>query len=125
MALNNKIMEKENILTPSINESIIATNKSVKESNEAIMANANRQIEILESQTNLYRNTLLLIGVNLIIGFGILVLAFISYSDKQEIATLNVQLRNREDQIRTLQLQQKHKQRTTDSLTTVIADEKK
>jgi hypothetical protein len=118
-------MEKENKLTPSINESIIATNKSVKESNEAIMANANRQIEILESQTNLYRNTLLLIGVNLIIGFGILILAFISYSDKQEIATLNVQLRSREDEIRTLQLQQKHKQKTTDSLTTVIADEKK
>jgi hypothetical protein len=54
-----------------------------------------------------------------------LILAFISYSDKQEIATLNVQLRSREDEIRTLQLQQKHKQKTTDSLTTVIADEKK
>jgi hypothetical protein len=118
-------MEKENSPTPSINESIIATNKSVKESNEAIMANANRQIEILESQTNLYRNTLLLIGVNLIIGFGILVLAFISYSDKQEIATLHVLLRSREDEIRTLQVQQKHKQKTEDSLGAAITDEKK
>ena len=117
-------MEKENGLTPSINESIIATNKSVKESNEAIMANANRQIEILESQTNLYRNTLLLIAVNLVIGLGILIMAFISYSDKQEIATLQVQLRNQENTIRAFQTQPKDKASHRDSLTSMAIDKK-
>lgn len=104
MGLKYLKKERENNTLYAINQSIIATNKSVKASNEAIIATANRQLEILESQTNLYRNTLLLVGVNLLIGLGILITSFISYSDKKEIATLHVQLKDRDDALRTLLL---------------------
>jgi len=97
-------MEKENDLTTAISQSVIESNKLVKSINETIAANAHRQTDILEGQTNLYRNTLLLVGVNLIIGLGILITTFISYSDKQEIATLHAQLRDRDEQIRILQI---------------------
>src|SRR5437879_8201065 len=97
-------MEEENNLATRISQSIVETNKLVKANSEAIVANAHQQTDILEVQTNLYRNTLLLVGINLVIGLGILITTFISYSDKQEIATLHSQLRDREEQIRLLQL---------------------
>ncbi|MDB5141610.1 MAG: hypothetical protein JWQ66_323 [Mucilaginibacter sp.] len=96
-------MEKENNQLSEVTQSIIETHKLMKANNEATVANAHRQTDILEVQTNLYRNTLLLVGVNLIIGLGILITTFISYTDKKEIATLHAQLRDRDEQIRMLQ----------------------
>jgi hypothetical protein len=100
---NYQKMEKENNQLSEVTQSIIETHKLVKANNEATVANAHRQTDILEIQTNLYRNTLLLVGVNLIIGLGILITTFISYTDKKEIATLHAQLRDRDEQIRILQ----------------------
>ena len=96
-------MEKENNLAFVLSQSILETNKSVKASNESLVANALRQTDIFEAQTILYRNTLILLGINMMIGFGILVATFITYLDKKEIATLHTQLRDRDEQIRLLQ----------------------
>ncbi len=96
-------MEKENKLISELGQSIIETNKLVKANSESLLANAFRQTDIFEAQTNLYRTMLLLISVNLIIGLGILITTFITYSDKQEIATLHAQLRDKDQQIQLLQ----------------------
>ena len=96
-------MEKENKLITELGQSILDTNKLVKANSESLLANAFRQTDIFEAQTNLYRTMLLLIAVNLIIGLGILITTFITYSDKQEIATLHTQLRDKDQQIQLLQ----------------------
>jgi hypothetical protein len=118
-------MEKENNAGAAISQYIIETNKLVQTSNDAMIANAHRQTDILEVQTNLYRNTLLLVGVNLIIGLGILITTFISYSDKKEIATLHAQLRDREEQIRILQTAKPSSLPIDDHLSTTTGDKKK
>jgi hypothetical protein len=96
-------MEREINTESAVNQSIFEINKLIRANSEAIVANAHRQTDILAAQTNLYKNTLLLVAVNLVIGLGILITAFISYSDKQEIATLHLQLRDRDEQVRLLQ----------------------
>lgn len=96
-------MEREINTESAVNQSIFEITKLVRANSEEIVANAHRQTDILAAQTNLYKNTLLLVAVNLVIGLGIIITAFISFSDKQEIATLHTQLRDRDEQIRSLQ----------------------
>lgn len=86
-----------------VNESIEATNQSVLTTNNALIANAGRQSDIMEKQTDIYRNTLRLTFVNIAIGAGILYATLSSNYDKQELILLKTQLSQKDKEIHQLQ----------------------
>ena len=92
-----------------VNESIIATNGALQNTNTLMLNHAERQIAIMDNQTTLvrrqnrlYRVTLYLTGINLLIGIGILYSTLTSNADKQEIERLRVQVSDREKMIQLL-----------------------
>jgi len=63
-----------------------------------------QQVTLIRTQNNLYRNTLILTGFNILIGIIILVITIKSNSDKQLISTQQSQLTDQQKELKRLQL---------------------
>jgi hypothetical protein len=119
---------KEGELTQSaidVNQSIKATNDSIKQTNklmidhaekqEAIMSSQSdfieqqvlftrQQLGLIEKQNSLYKITLILTFLNIILGGGILWISISSNVDKQAIEQLNTEIVNQKKEIKQWQL---------------------
>ena len=110
--------DNERLLREKVSQSAIDVNKSIQKANEAMIDNAKiqtginqqmatnsfTQTTIFGNQTRLYRNTLILTAINIILGGGILYSALKSNADKLVIERLNNQVISQNKEIKQLQL---------------------
>jgi hypothetical protein len=115
-----------------LSQSIMATNNAIQQTNTLMLGHAerqeaimltqsefsrqqvafteqqvqltDRQVRLVDTQNNLYRITLLVTGINVIIGLIILIITIQSDSDKKLISALQIQLANQQKEIKRLQL---------------------
>jgi hypothetical protein len=128
----SKLQERVHNSAISVNESLEATNEAVKTTNIRMLEHADRQevimlqqsgfaqqqvkfteqqvtlieqqVTLISTQNNLYKNTLILAGINIVIGLIILWVTINSNADKLSIISLQSQLKEQNKEIKQLQL---------------------
>jgi len=121
----NKLEERAHNSAISVNESLIGTNEAVKNTNIRMLEHADRQEVIMHTQTgfterqvkftetqlvlfekqnNLYKITLVLTALNIILGGGILFATLNANADKQAIERLNTQITSQSKALKQLQI---------------------
>jgi len=118
------LQSKAHASTINVNDSITATNKSIANINKRMLEHAsaqekimlmqanfseqqvgimNQQTTLITTQTNVYRYTLILTGVSVLLTILLLIITIKSNSEKELISTQRMQLRDRDTEIKRLQ----------------------